>query len=382
MNAYIFLQHYWWFVVSLLGALLVFLLFVQGGNSLLFCLGKTEEQKKMMINSTGRKWEFTFTTLVTFGGAFFASFPLFYSTSFGGAYWLWMIILFSFVLQAVSYEFQSKAGNLLGKTTYRTFLVINGVVGPVLLGGAVATLFTGSNFYINKGNIADAAMPVISQWANGWHGLDALLNPWNVVLGLAVFFLARILGALYFINNINEDDLVKRCRRALWGNTALFLVFFLAFVIRTLLADGYAVRPETGEVFMEPYKYLTNFLQMPVVLLVFLVGVVAVLWGIIRTLWKPAFDKGIWFAGAGTVLTVLALLLVAGYNNTAYYPSTHDLQSSLTLANSCSSQFTLKVMAYVSILVPFVLAYIFYAWRSIDNRKIDAKEMEEGGHAY
>lgn len=382
MNAYIFLQHYWWFVVSLLGALLVFLLFVQGGNSLLFCLGKTEEQKKMMINSTGRKWEFTFTTLVTFGGAFFASFPLFYSTSFGGTYWLWMIILFSFVLQAVSYEFQSKAGNLLGKTTYRTFLVINGVVGPVLLGGAVATFFTGSNFYINKGNIADAAMPVISQWANGWHGLDALLNPWNVVLGLAVFFLARILGALYFINNINEDDLVKRCRRALWGNTALFLVFFLAFVIRTLLADGYAVRPETGEVFMEPYKYLTNFLQMPVVLLVFLVGVVAVLWGIIRTLWKPAFDKGIWFAGAGTVLTVLALLLVAGYNNTAYYPSTHDLQSSLTLANSCSSQFTLKVMAYVSILVPFVLAYIFYAWRSIDNRKIDAKEMEEGGHAY
>ena len=382
MNAYIFLQHYWWFVVSLLGALLVFLLFVQGGSSLLFCLGKTEEQKKMMINSTGRKWEFTFTTLVTFGGAFFASFPLFYSTSFGGAYWLWMIILFSFVLQAVSYEFQSKAGNLLGKTTYRTFLVINGVVGPVLLGGAVATFFTGSNFYINKGNIADAAMPVISQWANGWHGLDALLNPWNVVLGLAVFFLARILGALYFINNINEDDLVKRCRRALWGNTALFLVFFLAFVIRTLLADGYAVRPETGEVFMEPYKYLTNFLQMPVVLLVFLVGVVAVLWGIIRTLWKPAFDKGIWFAGAGTVLTVLALLLVAGYNNTAYYPSTHDLQSSLTLANSCSSQFTLKVMAYVSILVPFVLAYIFYAWRSIDNRKIDAKEMEEGGHAY
>ena len=382
MNTYIFLQHYWWFVVSLLGALLVFLLFVQGGNSLLFCLGKTEEQKKMMINSTGRKWEFTFTTLVTFGGAFFASFPLFYSTSFGGAYWLWMIILFSFVLQAVSYEFQSKAGNLLGKTTYRTFLVINGVVGPVLLGGAVATFFTGSNFYINKGNIADAAMPVISQWANGWHGLDALLNPWNVVLGLAVFFLARILGALYFINNINEDDLVKRCRRTLWGNTALFLVFFLAFVIRTLLADGYAVRPETGEVFMEPYKYLTNFLQMPVVLLVFLVGVVAVLWGIIRTLWKPAFDKGIWFAGAGTVLTVLALLLVAGYNNTAYYPSTHDLQSSLTLANSCSSQFTLKVMAYVSILVPFVLAYIFYAWRSIDNRKIDAKEMEEGGHAY
>lgn len=382
MDTYIFLQHYWWFVVSLLGAILVFLLFVQGGNSLLFCLGKTEEQKKMMINSTGRKWEFTFTTLVTFGGAFFASFPLFYSTSFGGAYWLWMIILFSFVLQAVSYEFQSKAGNLLGKTTYRTFLVINGVVGPVLLGGAVATFFTGSEFYINKGYMADAAMPVISRWANAGHGLDALLNPWNVVLGLAVFFLSRILGTLYFINNINDENLVSRCRRSLWGNTGLFLLFFLAFVIRTLVADGYAVRPETGEMFMEPYKYLTNFLEMPVVLLVFLVGVLAVLWGIIRTLWKPAFDKGIWFAGVGTVLTVLSLLLVAGYNNTAYYPSTHDLQSSLTITNSCSSLFTLKVMAYVSILVPFVLAYIFYAWRSIDIRKIDAREMKEGEHTY
>lgn len=366
-----------------MGAILVFLLFVQGGNSLIFCLGKTEEQRKMIINSTGRKWEFTFTTLVTFGGAFFASFPLFYSTSFGGAYWLWMIILFTFVLQAVSYEFQSKAGNLLGKTTYRAFLVINGVVGPVLLGGAVATFFTGSEFYINKGNIADTVMPVISSWANAGHGLDALLNPWNVVLGLAVFFLARILGALYFINNIGDADLVKRCRRALWGNTGLFLVFFLAFVIRTLLAEGYAVNPETGEVFMEPYKYLTNFIEMPVVLLVFLIGVLAVLWGIVRTVWKPSFDKGIWFAGAGTVLTVLALLLVAGYNNTAYYPSTADLQSSLTLANSCSSQFTLRVMAYVSVLVPFVLAYIFYAWRSIDRKKIDAAEMQdEKGHAY
>ena len=382
MNTYIFLQQYWWFVVSLLGAILVFLLFVQGGNSLIFCLGKTEEQRKMIINSTGRKWEFTFTTLVTFGGAFFASFPLFYSTSFGGAYWLWMIILFTFVLQAVSYEFQSKAGNLLGKKAYRVFLVLNGVVGPVLLGGAVATFFTGSAFYINKGNIADTMMPVISSWANAGHGLDALLNPWNVVLGLAVFFLARILGSLYFINNISDADLVKRCRRALWGNTGLFLIFFLSFVIRTLLADGYAVNPENGEIFMEPYKYLTNFIEMPVVLVVFLIGVLAVLWGIIRTLWKPAFDKGIWFAGAGTVLTVLALLLVAGYNNTAYYPST-ALQSSLTLANSCSSQFTLRVMAYVSILVPFVLAYIFYAWRSIDRKKIDAKEMQdEGGHAY
>ena len=225
-------------------------------------------------------------------------------------------------------------------------------------------------------------MPVISQWGNGWHGLDALLNPWNVILGLAVFFLARILGTLYFINNIDEKDLIARCRRSLWLNTGLFLVFFLSFVIRTLVADGYAVNPETGEIFMEPYKYLTNFIEMPIILVVFLIGVVAVLWGIIRTLWKPTFDKGIWFAGVGTVLTVLALFLIAGYNNTAYYPSTNDLQSSLTLANSCSSLFTLKVMAYVSILVPFVLAYIFYAWRSIDNRKIDAEEMKEGGHAY
>ncbi|MCZ2653572.1 cytochrome d ubiquinol oxidase subunit II [Bacteroides fragilis] len=382
MGTYIFLQQYWWLVVSLLGAILVFLLFVQGGNSLLFCLGKTEEHRKMMVNSTGRKWEFTFTTLVTFGGAFFASFPLFYSTSFGGAYWLWMIILFSFVLQAVSYEFQSKAGNLLGKKTYRTFLVINGVVGPLLLGGAVATFFTGSDFYINKGNMVNEIMPVISHWGNGWHGLDALTNIWNVILGLAVFFLARILGALYFINNIADKELVGKCRRSLIANTALFLVFFLTFVIRTLLADGYAVNPETKEIYMEPYKYFNNFIEMPVVLIIFLAGVVLVLFGIGKTILKKTFDKGIWFAGIGTVLTVLALLLTAGYNNTAYYPSYTDIQSSLTLANSCSSQFTLKTMAYVSILVPFVIAYIFYAWRSIDNRKIDAKEMDEGGHAY
>ena len=382
MGTYIFLQQYWWLVVSLLGAILVFLLFVQGGNSLLFCLGKTEEHRKMMVNSTGRKWEFTFTTLVTFGGAFFASFPLFYSTSFGGAYWLWMIILFSFVLQAVSYEFQSKAGNRLGKKTYRTFLVINGVVGPLLLGGAVATFFTGSDFYINKGNMVNEIMPVISHWGNGWHGLDALTNIWNVILGLAVFFLARILGALYFINNIADKELVGKCRRSLIANTALFLVFFLTFVIRTLLADGYAVNPETKEIYMEPYKYFNNFIEMPVVLIIFLAGVVLVLFGIGKTMLKKTFDKGIWFAGIGTVLTVLALLLTAGYNNTAYYPSYTDIQSSLTLANSCSSQFTLKTMAYVSILVPFVIAYIFYAWRSIDNRKIDAKEMDEGGHAY
>ena len=382
MITYTFLQQYWWFLVSLLGGLLVFLMFVQGANNLIFQVGRDETERTMIVNSTGRKWEFTFTTLVTFGGAFFASFPLFYSTSFGGAYWLWMIILFSFVLQAVSYEFQSKAGNLLGKKTYRTFLVINGVVGPLLLGGAVATFFTGSDFYINKGNMVNEIMPVISHWGNGWHGLDALTNIWNVILGLAVFFLARILGALYFINNIADKELVGKCRRSLIANTALFLVFFLTFVIRTLLADGYAVNPETKEIYMEPYKYFNNFIEMPVVLIIFLAGVVLVLFGIGKTMLKKTFDKGIWFAGIGTVLTVLALLLTAGYNNTAYYPSYTDIQSSLTLANSCSSQFTLKTMAYVSILVPFVIAYIFYAWRSIDNRKIDAKEMDEGGHAY
>lgn len=381
MDTYAFLQQYWWAIVSLLGAFLVFLLFVQGGNSLLFCLGKTEEHRKMMINSTGRKWEFTFTTLVTFGGAFFASFPLFYSTSFGGAYWLWMIILFSFVLQAVSYEFQSQAGNLLGKNTYRVFLVINGVVGPVLLGGAVATFFTGSAFIIDKDNMGDTLMPVISRWANGWHGLDALANPWNVVMGVAVFFLARVLGALYFINNIADTELVARCRRSLWGNSVLFLIFFLAFLVRTLVADGFAVQPENGWICMEPYKYLHNFLAMPWVLVIFLLGVAGVLGGIVRTLWKPGYDKGIWLSGAGTVLAVFALLLTAGYNHTAYYPSVADLQSSLTLANSCSSRFTLEVMAYVSILVPFVLAYIFYAWRRIDSHKIDADEMKDG-HTY
>jgi len=382
MDTYVLLQHYWWFVVSLLAAILVFLLFVQGGNSLLLSLPKTEVQRKMMVNSTGRKWEFTFTTLVTFGGGFFASFPLFYSTSFGGAYWLWMIILFSFVLQAVSYEFQSKAGNLLGQKTYRMFLVINGVLGPLLLGGAVATFFTGSNFLVNKENITDSVMPVISSWANTWHGLDALLNPWNVALGLAVFFLARVQGLLYFLNNINDEELNLRTRKALIPNALLFLVFFLSFVIRTLLAEGYAVNPDTQEIFMQPYKYAINFMEMPTILVTFLVGVVLVLFGIGRSIFSKKFDKGIWYSGIGTVFTVLSLLLVAGYNDTAYYPSAVDLQSSLTLANSSSSLFTLKTMAYVSILVPFVLAYIFYAWRSIDNRKIDTEEINGSGHAY
>lgn len=381
-STYIFLQHYWWFLVSLLGALLVFLLFVQGGNSLLFRLAHTEEERTLMINSTGRKWEFTFTTLVTFGGAFFASFPLFYSTSFGGAYWLWMIILFSFVLQAVSYEFQSKLGNLLGKRTYQYFLVINGVVGPILLGAAVATFFNGSNFIIDKGNMTDEMMPVISRWANGWHGLDAFTDPWNIVLGFAVFFLARLLGNLYFINNIRCKALIARCRRQLITDAVPFLFFFLAFVIRTLLKDGFAVNPETQEIVMEPFKYFHNLLAMPYLLVLFLVGVAGVLYGLVKSIFCTSYTKGIWAAGIGTVFTVLALLLVVGYNNTAYYPSTADMQSSLTLANSCSSQFTLRVMAYVSILVPFVLAYIVYAWRAIDRKPITSEELKEDDHSY
>ena len=381
-STYIFLQNYWWFLVSLLGALLVFLLFVQGGNSLLFRLGQTEEERTLMVNSTGRKWEFTFTTLVTFGGAFFASFPLFYSTSFGGAYWLWMIILFSFVLQAVSYEFQSKLGNLLGKRTYQYFLVINGIVGPVLLGAAVATFFNGSNFIERKANMANEMMPVISRWANGWHGLDAFGDPWNLILGLAVFFLARLLGNMYFINNIRHEGLILRCRRQLISDAVPFLLFFLAFVIRTLLKDGFAVDAETQTIVMEPYKYFNNLLAMPYLLILFLVGVIGVLFGLVKSILSATYTKGIWFAGTGTVLTVLALLLCVGYNHTAYYPSTADLQSSLTLANSCSSKFTLTTMAYVSILVPFVLAYIVYAWRAIDSKPITVDEMKEDDHAY
>ena len=379
---YSFLQQYWWFLVSLLGAILVFLLFVQGGQSLLFTIGKTELQQKMLLNSTGRKWEFTFTTLVTFGGAFFASFPLFYSTSFGGAYWVWMLILICFVLQAVSYEYQAKKGNLLGKKTYQYFLLANGVLAPVLLGTAVGTFFNGAEFVVNKEQLTAVGMPVISSWANPLHGLEAAFVIWNLLLGLAVFFLARVLGLLYYINNIADDDVTTRCRKRLLPETVLFLVFFLAFLVRLLVADGFAVNPDSGEIFMQPYKYLMNLVEMPVVLLVLPVGVVAVLFGIGKSYLSPTWIKGIWFAGVGTVLTVLALLLCAGWNHTAYYPSVADLQSSLTIQNSSSSPFTLQVMSIVSLLVPFVLAYIFYAWRSIDLFKITSDAMQKEGHTY
>lgn len=365
-STYIFLQHYWWFLISLLGGLLVFLLFVQGGQSLLFQLGKTEAQRQLLLESTGKKWELTFTTLVTFGGAFFASFPLFYSTSFGGAYWVWMLILLCFVLQAVSYEYQMRKGNLLGKKTYRIFLLINGIAGPVLLGTAVGTFFNGAEFIVNKEQLSVLSMPVISQWATPWHGLEAVLNIWNVCLGIAVFFLARVLAILYFMNNIDDESIRSQSWNRLLPESIAFLLFFLAFLVHWLIADGFAVNPDTQEIFMQPYKYALNLLEMPYVTGILLVGVILVLWGIGKTYLNPSYREGIWFSGTGTVLTVLALLLCAGWNHTAYYPSITDLQSSLTLQNSCSSPFTLKVMSYVSILIPFVLAYIFYAWRAID----------------
>ena len=389
MITYGFLQQYWWFIVSLLGAILVFLLFVQGANSCLFSLGSTDDGKRLVINSTGRKWEFTFTTLVTFGGAFFASFPLFYSTSFGGAYWLWMIILFTFVLQAVSYEFQNKLGNFLGPKVFQRFLVINGLVGPLLLGGAVATFFEGSNFIIEKENLiaapvfsdgVSATTPVISSWANASHGLDALLDPWVVVFGLMVVFLARTLGILYIINNVNDHKLLLRTPKALLYAACPFVVLFVVFLLHLLLKDGYAYN-DLGSIYMEPYKYVYNFKDLWPVSVLLIVGVVSVLYGIGRTLFNQGFRKGIWFAGIGTVLTVLSLLLCAGWNNTAYYPSVADLQSSLTLANSCSSEFTLRTMFYVSFLVPFVLAYIVYCWRKIDAKRIDMEEIHND-HAY
>lgn len=367
---YEFLQHYWWFLVSLLGALLVFLMFVQGANSLISSLGRTPEGMRMVLNSTGRKWEITFTTLVTFGGAFFASFPLFYSTSFGGAYWVWMLILLTFVLQAVSYEFQNKLGNILGPKTFRFFLVLNGVLGPFLIGTAVATFFNGSNFLIEKASLTDQLQPIISRWANASNGLDAVLDPWNLILGFAVLFLARVLGILYVMNNVNDEDVRSRGSVRLVGNSVAFLIFFLAFLIRTLLKDGYAYNPQDGEIMMQPMKYLTNLVEMWPLLILLLVGVGGVLYGIGRTIWSKTYVKGIWPAGIGTVLTVLVLLLLAGWNNTAYYPSNADLQSSLTIQNSCSSEFTLRTMFYVSLLIPFVLAYIAYCWYSLDKKKI------------
>ncbi|MDR1527767.1 MAG: cytochrome d ubiquinol oxidase subunit II [Dysgonamonadaceae bacterium] len=365
---YSFYQHYWWFLVSLLGGILVFLLFVQGGQSLIYALGgKKEEDLNRLVGSLSKKWELTFTTLVTFGAGFFASFPLFYSTSFGGAYWVWMLILFSFVLQAVSYEFISKKGNFLGKNTYKAFLFLNGLLGPILLGAAVSTLFYGAEFIINKENLI-GAKPVISSWQNPWHGLEAVANPWNVILGLAIFFLARCLGSLYFINQIDKDTVRKKSRKQLLINAIGFLVAFLPYLIHLLLKNGMTEDPATGIISVESFKYWHNLLAIPWALPLLLIGVVLVLYGFGRSIFQTKYTKGIWFAGIGTILVVTILLLIAGYNHTVYYPSLSDMQSSLTIANSSSSLFTLKAMSIVSLFIPVVIAYIWYVWRALDKK--------------
>ena len=375
MITYEFLQQYWWFLISLLGGLLVFLLFVQGGNALIFLAGKTEDERQLIINSTGRKWELTFTTLVTFGGAFFASFPLFYSTSFGGAYWVWILILITFVFQAVSYEFQGKAGNLLGKNTFRVFLTLNGCLAPLLIGTAVGTFFTGSPFVVNKNAVADLGAPVISRWMGEWGGLEAVGVPFNLGMGLMVMMLAISLGALYLINNVNHaslnDILRDRLKRA-------FISFLCMFAINLLILskmEGFAVNDE-GMVYMQEGKYLQNLIEMPGVLALFLIGALLVVAGVVLTLAKKNFKRGIWLSGPGTVFVVMAIFMIAGYNGTAYYPSTTDLQSSLTLSNSCSSEFTLKTMAIVSLVIPFVVAYIAYFWRKMDLPSLTKEELD------
>lgn len=381
MITYSFLQHYWWFIISLLGGILTFLLFVQGGQTMIFSLSKNEDERRLIVNVLGRKWEFTFTTLVTFGGAFFASFPLFYSTSFGGAYWVWIIILFAFIIQAVSYEFQNKPGNTYGTRTYRTFLYINGLLGTFLIGAAVATFFTGSDFTVNKGSITDIISPVISRWGSGWHGLEALLDFRNWLLGLAVLFLARTQALLFFINRVNNEELETRSKKILLWNALPFVVTFVAFVVAIFLSDGFAVDAD-GVVSMVSYKYFTNMVQMPVIAALFLVGVLMVLFGIALPVLKSGAKNGIWFSGIGTILTVTMLLLVAGYNGTSFYPSTADLQSSLTIQNASSSEFTLNAMSIVSLFIPLVVGYIFYAWRSMEKKRTDVADIKSDDHAY
>ena len=376
MITYEFLQQYWWFLISLLGGLLVFLLFVQGGNALIFLAGKTENERQLIVNSTGRKWELTFTTLVTFGGAFFASFPLFYSTSFGGAYWVWILILTTFVFQAVSYEFQSKAGNLLGKNAFRVFLMLNGLLAPLLIGTAVGTFFTGSPFVVNKNAVADAGAPVISRWVGEWGGLEAVSNGFNLCFGHLVMFLAIVLGALYAINNINDEPLLKKLRKSLLRSFVCFRVVLVLVLVQLFTMDGFGVDAQ-GLVSIVEYKYLMNLIEMPVVLVMFLVGSVLLVAGVIMTILKPNFFRGIWLVGPGTVLVVMALFMIVGYNGTAYYPSNADLQSSLTLQNSSSSEFTLTCMSIVSLIIPFVVAYIAYFWRKMDIRSITTEELKK-----
>ena len=377
MITYEFLQQYWWFLIALLGGILVFLLFVQGANALIFLAGKSEEERTLIVNSTGRKWELTFTTLVTFGGAFFASFPLFYSTSFGGAYWVWVLILVTFIFQSVSYEFQNKAGNLIGKTSFRIFLTLNGCLAPLLIGTAVGTFFTGSQFVIDKNAVGNIAAPVISRWTSAWHGLEAVAEPFNVAFGLMVMCLAVCLGALYLQNNIAHEPLAPRLRRSLLVSFALFLLMFLCVMFQLFTMDGFATDAQ-GTVSMQSGKYLHNLLQMPAVLAIFLLGALLLVAGVAANLLRPSFRRGIWLAAPGTILAVMAIFMLAGYNQTAYYPSTANLQSSLTLANSCSSEFTLRTMAVVSLIIPLVVAYIAYFWRQMDKKSLTSEELERG----
>ncbi len=365
MDALYFLQHYWWALVSLLGALLVFLLFVQGLQGLIFNVASSQQEKDHVVKYAGHKWEITFTTLVTFGGAAFASFPLFYSTSFGGAYWLWIAILFCFVIQAVSFEFRNDAGNILGAKTYETFLFINGALGTFLLGVAVATLFSGGAFTVNKVAITDVSAPVISQWTNGWHGLDALANPFNLLLGVVVFAAARTLGLLYLCTKEDIGDFKEKCQKRVYITSIIFVVTFVAFVLWLMLRSGLSVDPATGIISEEPYKYLHNMIQVWPLAAIFLIGVVLVLLGLGRHFLGKGLSKNFYIVGGGTVLAVFALLLCAGFNNTSFFPSTIDIQDSLTLYNASSSLFTLKVMAIVSIAIPFVIAYIVWAWRKL-----------------
>ena len=373
MISQLFLQHYWWIIVSILASSLVFLMFVQGWQSLIYSLPENDIQKTMIINALGRKWEFTFTTLVIFGGAFFASFPLFYATSFGGAYWVWIAILFSFTIQAIAYEFRSKPDNVLGIKTFDLFLFLNGSLGPFLIGVAVATFFTGAMFTLNLMNQV--------HWATQWYGLEALLNVRNLALGFAVLFLARINGLLYLINTLDNEVLFKRSVKRLIANSILFLFFFLFFVVSLLFSTGFAADPITGTITIEKFKYLHNFIQMPVVLILFLAGVVSVLYGIGITVFRKSVS-GIWFSGAGTILAVFSLFLVAGFNGTSFYPSLFDLQSSLTIRNASSSLFTLKTMMYVSFIIPIVVVYIWYAWKAINNNRITEEEMKSDEHKY
>lgn len=366
------LQQYWWMIIALLGSVLVFLLFVQGGQSMMYTLGKEEKHRSLMINSLGKKWEFTFTTLVTFGGAFFASFPLFYSTSFGGAYWAWIVLLFCFIIQAVSYAYRSQENNFLGKKTYDAFLFINGLMAPLLIGVVVGSFFTGSAFSLND--------MYSVQWHSDLRGLDLLFSIPNLLLGLSILALSRVMACLYFMNNIDSEGFIKKVRKELIINSAAMLVFLLSWVVNLVLSDGYAINAN-HVVSIEEFKYLHNLLDMPVNTIILLTGLILVLVGIAKGVLKSS-SQGVWFSGIGSILLVFSVFLLAGFNNTSFYPSTVDLQSSLSIINASSSHYTLTAMSYISLIVPFVITYIFFAWRALNKEKISSVSLDKEDHKY